>query len=82
VGTVNTYRVRFEGPAGIAVGVATALADAAGVELISSEPPSNRDEGTVGLDVAVAGALDAVAAAVASIRGGMPKGASIVIVDE
>ncbi len=70
------------GAAALAVRVATALADADGVDLISSEPPSNRDENTVQLDLAVQGALDAVAAAVESIRRGLPKGASIEIVDD
>ncbi len=76
------FRVRFEGPATLAVRVATALADAEGVELISSEPPSHRDGNTVELEVTVGGALDAIAAAVASVRGGMPKGAAIEIVDD
>ena len=78
---MTTYRVRFEGPAAIAVRVATALADAEGVELISSERPSSRDNHTVVLDVTVEGASDAVVAAVANIRDGMPNGASIAIVD-
>ena len=69
------------GPPALAVRVATALADADGVDLISSEPPSNRDENTVQLDLAVQGAPDAVAAAVESIRSGMPKGVSIEIVE-
>jgi hypothetical protein len=79
---VTVYRIRFQGPAKLAVGVATALADADGVELISSEPPSILDQNTVELDVAVEGAFDAVADAVASIRDGMPKGASIGIADD
>lgn len=79
---VTVYRVRFEGPAALAVRVATALADADGVALISSEPLSNRVGNTLELDVAVEGALDAVTAAIASIRDGMPKGASIEIVDD
>ena len=77
---MSVHRVRFEGPVAIAVRVATALADADGVELISSERPSSRHENTVELDVAVEGELDAVAAAVAGIRRGMPNGASIEIV--
>ncbi len=77
-----TYRVRFEGAAALAVRVATALAEADGVELTSSEPPSHRDDNTVELDLAVEGALDAIIAAVSSIRSGMPKGASIEIVDD
>lgn len=75
--SVTVHRIRFEGPAALAVGVATALADADGVELVSSEPPSILDDGRVGLDVAVEGAPDAVAAAAASLRGRLPDGASI-----
>lgn len=66
----------------LAVRVATALADAGGIELISSEPPSIVDEDTVELEVAVEGALDAVADAVSGIRDGLPKGASIEIADD
>ena len=78
---MTAYRVRFEGPAALAVGVATALADADGVELISSEPLSNRGANSVRLDVAVEGAGDDVAAAIASIRDGLPTGASLEIVE-
>jgi hypothetical protein len=76
---VSNYRVRFEGPAAFALSVATALADADGVELISSDQPVTLDENLVALNVTVEGAFDAVADAVASIRGGMPTEASIAI---
>jgi hypothetical protein len=76
---VTAYRVRFQGPAALAVRVATALADADGVELISSDQPVVLDESMVALNVTVEGAFDAVADAVAAIRGGMPTGASIEI---
>jgi hypothetical protein len=79
---VTVHRVRFEGPAPLAFRVATALADADGVELISSEPPVNRAENTVELGLTVEGALDAVATSVASIRGGLPNGASIEIIGD
>lgn len=79
---MTVYRIRFEGPAALAVRVATALADADGVELTSSEQPSVLDEGTVELNVTVKGTRDAVAAAVSSVRGGLPDGASIEIADE
>ena len=78
-GGVPNYRVRFEGPATLTLGVATELADADGVELISSEQPVVLDGGVVALDVTVEGAFDEVADAVASIRVGMPSGASIEI---
>jgi hypothetical protein len=76
-GTVTVHRIRFEGPAAIAVGVATTLADADGVDLISSDPPASAHGGAVELDVSVEGPLDAVRAAVKHIRDGLPDGASI-----
>jgi hypothetical protein len=76
---VANYRVRFEGPAALALRVATALADADGVELISSDQPVTLDDSMVALDVTVEGAFDAVADAVAIIRGEIPSGASIEI---
>jgi hypothetical protein len=72
-------RVRFEGPAALTVRVATAFADADGVELISSDQPVVLDENVVLLNVTVEGAFDAVADAVAGIRGGLPTEASIEI---
>lgn len=78
-GAVTVYMVRFEGPAALAVGVATELADAPGVDLRSSAPPEALDEGTVRLNVSVDGARDAVDAAVHAIGKGLPKGASIEI---
>ena len=78
-GGVSSYRVRFEGPAAVALSVATAIADAEGVELISSDQPVTLGANIVALIVTVEGAFDAVADAVASIRGGMPAEASIEI---
>jgi hypothetical protein len=76
---VSNYRVRFEGPAALTLGVATALANADGVELISSDQPVTLDENSVALNVTVEGAFDAVADAVASIRAAMPTETSIEI---
>lgn len=78
-GDVTNYRVRFEGPAALTLSVATALADADGVELMASDQPVTVDESTVALNVTVEGTFDAVADAVASIRDGMPTGASVEI---
>jgi hypothetical protein len=79
---VTVYKIRFEGPAALAVGVATALADADGVDLTSSSPPSAVGEHTVELKLSAEGPRDAVTAAVSSIRGGLPDGASIEITDD
>ena len=79
---VTVYRVVFEGPATLAVGVATALADADGVELISSDPLSVVDVDTVRLGLAVEGARESVTDAVASIRDDMPTGATIEVADD
>ena len=76
---MTNYRVRFEGPASLTLRVATALADADGVELVSSDQPVALDESKVALNVTVEGAFDAVADAVASVRGEMPSDASIEI---
>jgi len=76
---VTVYRIVFEGPAAIAVRIATELADADGVELMSSEPLSVVGADTVRLGVAVEGASESVAAAVANIRDGLPSVASIEI---
>jgi hypothetical protein len=78
---VTVHRIRFEGPTALVVGVVTALADADGVELVSSEPPSILGDGRVGLDVAVDGEPDAVAAAVAGLRERLPDGASVQVTD-
>jgi hypothetical protein len=77
---MTVYRIRFEGPTALVVGVATALADADGVELTSSAQPSRLDDDTVELKVSVQGARSDVAAAVSSISDGLPRGASIEIV--
>lgn len=79
---VTVYRITFEGPAALALRVATALADADGVELISSEPPSVVDVDTVKLGLAVEGAPDSVTDALADIRDGLPAGASIEVADD
>ena len=80
--TVTVYRIVFEGPASLAVGVATALADADGVELVASEPPTVVDVNTVRLGLAVEGVLDAVTDAIAGVRDGMPTGATIAVADD
>lgn len=79
---VTVYRITFEGPAALALRVATALADADGVELTSSEPPSVVDVDTVKLGLAVEGAPDSVTDALADIRDGLPAGASIEVADD
>ena len=79
---VTVYRVVFEGPASLAIGVATALADADGVELISSDPLSVVDVDTVRLGLAVEGASEFVTDAIASIRDGLPTGATIETADD
>ena len=76
---MTSYRVRVEGPTAVTLSVATALADADGVELTSSDQAVTRNESMVALDVTVQGAFEAVADAVASIRDSLPPGASIEI---
>jgi hypothetical protein len=78
-GAVTTYRVRFEGPAALALRVARALADADGVDLTASDQLVTLENGRVALEVTVEGAFDPVADAVARVRGELPSGASIEI---
>ncbi len=78
-GEVSNHRVRFEGPASLALRVATSLADAEGVELVSSDQPVTLDHQTVELNLTVDGTFDAVADAVATVRNEVPPGASIEI---
>ena len=52
---MTVYRIRIEGPAALAVRVATNLADADGVKLTSSGQPSIVDEYSVVLSVTVEG---------------------------
>jgi hypothetical protein len=76
---VTFYRVRYEGPAALAMRVATELADADGVDLQSSDTPTTLAEGSVQLAVTVDGAPDDVLDAVGAVRGWLPPDASIQI---
>lgn len=76
---VSSHRITFEGPADLAIGVATALAEADGVELTSSDPITKVDDRTVRLGVTLDGSLDAIAAAVAALRADLPSGATITV---
>jgi hypothetical protein len=79
---VTSYRVRFEGPAPLALQTATALADADGVDLVSSEPASTIGERGVRLEVHVEATLHAVTEALVDIRRGLPADASIALGDD
>lgn len=76
---MSTYRIRFVGPAALAVGVATALADAADVDLMSSERMSSTDQHVISLDLSVEGPPTAVGDAVSRIRADLPNDATIEI---
>jgi hypothetical protein len=78
---VTSFRVRFEGPATLALQVATELADADGIELVASEHPSTLEEGRVELTVVVAGTEQAVGDAVARISEMLPEGSSLATVN-
>ena len=78
---VDKHRVRFVGPTTLALRVATTLADADGVDLISSDQPVTLGDGTVALNVMVEAELAALVEAVAGIRREMPARALIEITD-
>jgi hypothetical protein len=74
---VTSHRVTFEGPADLAIGIATALADADGVDLTASDPIAKVDDHTVRLAMTAEGSIDAVADAIAALRADLPSGATI-----
>ena len=73
---MTAYRVRYEGPQELAMGVATSLADADGVDLTSSSPPERRD-GVVALDLVVEGEPDDVLDAIGAARSALPTDATL-----
>jgi hypothetical protein len=76
---VTSYRIRYEGPVALALRVATELAEAAGVDLTSSDAPTTLASGSVQLAVTVDGAPDDVLDAVGTVRAWLPDGATIEI---
>jgi hypothetical protein len=78
-GAMTVHRITFVGPAALAVGVATELADADAIDLTSSARPTAVDDTTVRLDLSVEGSIEDVRRAVARIDADLPRGASIEI---
>jgi hypothetical protein len=76
---VTSYQIRYEGPAALALRVATELAEADGVDLTSSDAPHAISTGSVLLAVTVDGAPDDILDAVGTVRAWLPDGASIEI---
>jgi hypothetical protein len=76
---VTSHRISFEGPAALAVGIATELADAPGLDLTASDHIVKIDDHTVSLVMTVEGTVDAVADAIAVLRADLPTGATIVV---
>jgi hypothetical protein len=75
------HEIKYEGPSSLAVRAATMLADADGVELVSSQPPERRDKGAdkVVLAFTVEGTAKAVMAAVRLIGESLPPTATMTI---
>jgi hypothetical protein len=74
---VNEHRIRFVGSSADALAVATAVADADGVDLTSSEPPVPVAEGRVRLDLLVEGPSESIAAALDELGRLIPVDSSI-----
>ena len=74
---VNEHRIRFEGSSAAALTVATAIADADGVDLTSSEPPTAIADGKVRLDLRVQASSESIAAALEAIGRSIPVDSSI-----
>ena len=75
------HRIKYEGPSSLAVRAATMLADADGVELVSSEPPERRESGAdkVVLAFTAEGTAKAVMAAVKLVGDSLPPTATMTI---
>jgi len=71
---VTAHRITYEGPASLAMGAATSLADAEGVELTSANHPEPLDgqPDRVRLALTVEGDPDDVLAAVRAVGGALP----------
>jgi hypothetical protein len=78
---VTVHRVRLEAPTALALQMVTALANADGVDLVSSGHPSRHGDEVVELVVEVDATPDAVDTAMRDIRAGLPDGASISFAD-
>ncbi len=78
-GPVTSHRITFEGPAALALGIATSLADADGVDLTASDPITKVDDQTVRLGMTAEGTIDAVASAIAALRADLPADATITV---
>ena len=74
---MNEHRIRFEGASADALTVATAIADADGVDLTSSEPPTTLPGGKVRLDVRVRASSESITAALAEIGRRLPTHSSL-----
>jgi hypothetical protein len=75
------HQITYEGPSSLAVRAATMLADADGVELVSSQPPERRDKAAdkVVLAFTVEGRAKAVKAAVRIVGDSLPPTATMSI---
>lgn len=80
---MTTHRITYHGPAAQALPTATALAEADGVELTSSEAPQRRGPGggDVVLALTVEASSEAIAAALAQVRDTLPAGAQVTLDD-
>jgi hypothetical protein len=78
---VTVHRITYEGPASLAMGAATALADADGVELTSASPPEPIDgqPDRVRLALTVDGDAADILGAVRTVGGGLPPGAGLAV---
>lgn len=72
------HRITFEGPPPVAVRVATALADADGVDLTGQAPEPGGTGERVVLVLTVEGTADDIAAAVTAVAAVLPSGATVV----
>ena len=78
---MTAHRITYEGPAALAVRAATLIADAEGGELTSAtrpDYPTVPEESAV-LQLTLMGTAEAVTAALDSVQGELPPGATLMM---
>jgi hypothetical protein len=74
---VTAFRITYDGPQSFALEAARLLAEADGVELTASDPPSRRDDDSVVLALTVEATEEAVDGALDAIAKQLPRRATI-----
>ncbi len=79
---MTTFRVRFEGPSLQALQMARELADAKGVDLTASAPPTPLGQGRSRLDLTLEGDQDRVLDAIERLQADLDADATLDVIED